>query len=164
MRNAIPVVEKPAAPGPLLRVLGKVFTLAVVIGTTMGGGIFYAPGKIAALLPSAWLYMAVWVFGGISALLGATVFAELGAMIPLSGGPYPFSRRALGEYAGFFVGYTQRVLDCAGNAALILLIGDYAYILVPAFAGHAVPVGFATLIVLTVLNWRSVRRVAASRS
>jgi APA family basic amino acid/polyamine antiporter len=149
--------ERPLAPGALLRVLGKVFALAVVIGTTMGGGIFYTPGRIAALLPNAWLYMAVWVFGGISALLGATVFAELGAMIPLSGGPYPFARRALGEYAGFFVGYTQWVLDCAGNAALLLLIGEYSYVLVTPFAGHSVSVAFATLIILTVLNWRSVR-------
>ena len=148
---------KPSTPGNLLRVLGKAFALAVAIGTTMGGGIFYSPGKIAALLPNAWLYMAVWVFGGISALLGATVFAELGAMIPLSGGPYPFARRALGDYAGFFVGYTQWVLDCAGNAALLLLVGEYSYVLVPPFAGHAVPVAFSTLIVMTVLNWRSVR-------
>jgi APA family basic amino acid/polyamine antiporter len=44
------------------------------------------------------------VFGGINALLGATAFAELGAMIPLSGGLYPFARRALGDYAGFMVG------------------------------------------------------------
>jgi len=60
----------------LLRVLGKVFALAVVIGGTIGGGILYTPGKIAAFLPNAWLYMAVWLFGGINALLGATVFAE----------------------------------------------------------------------------------------
>jgi APA family basic amino acid/polyamine antiporter len=133
------------------------FALAVAIGTTMGGGILYAPGKIAALLPNAWLYMAVWVFGAINALLGATVFAELGAMIPLSGGPYPIARRALGDYAGFFVGYTQWALDCAADAALLLLIGEYAYVLVPALAGHAVAVAFATLIILTVLNWRGVR-------
>ncbi len=157
-RPAIPVeVSKPSSPGSLLRVLGKVFAVSIVIGTTIGGGILYTPGKIAALLPNAWLYMAMWVFGGINALLGATVFAELGAMIPLSGGPYPFARRALGDYAGFFVGYTQWVLECAGNAGLLLLIGEYSYVLVPPFAGHAVPVAFATLIVLTVLNWRSVR-------
>lgn len=154
--NEIPGVNSPSVPGTLLRVLGKVFALAVVIGTTMGGGIFYTPGQIAALLPNAWLYMAVWVFGGICAWLGATVFAELGGMIPLSGGPYSFARRALGEYAGSFVGYTQWVLDCAGNAALLLLIGEYSYVLVPPFAGHAVAVAFATLIILTVLNWRSV--------
>jgi APA family basic amino acid/polyamine antiporter len=133
------------------------FALAVGIGTTMGGGILYAPGKIAALLPNAWLYMAVWIFGGINALLGATVFAELGAMIPLSGGPYPFARRALGDYAGFFVGYTQWALDCASDAALLLLVGEYAYVLVSSLAGHAVAVAFATLIAMTVLNWHSVR-------
>ncbi len=134
-----------------------VFALAVAIGTTMGGGILYAPGKIAALLPNAWLYMAVWIFGAVNALLGATVFAELGAMIPLSGGPYPIARRALGDYAGFFVGYTQWSLDCAADAALLLLIGEYAYVLIPALAGHAMAVAFATLIALTILNWHGVR-------
>jgi basic amino acid/polyamine antiporter, APA family len=133
------------------------FALAVGIGTTMGGGILYAPGKIAALLPNPWLYMGVWVFGAINALLGATIFAELGAMIPLSGGPYPIARRALGDYAGFFVGYTQWALDCAADAALLLLAGEYAYVLIPALAGHAMPVAFAALIVLTALNWRGVR-------
>jgi amino acid transporter len=156
--NAIPVeVVTPSAPGSLLRVLGKVFALAVVIGATIGGGILYTPGKIAALLPNAWLYMSVWVFGGINALLGATVFAELGAMIPLSGGPYPFARRALGEYAGLIVGDTQWMLGCVGIAGLLLLIGEYSYVLVPPLAGQAVAVAFTTLTVLTVLNWRSVR-------
>jgi len=74
--NAIPAeVGKPLSPGSLLRVLGKVFALAVVIGGAIGGGILYTPGKIAALLPNAWLYMAVRLFVGINALLGATVFA-----------------------------------------------------------------------------------------
>jgi len=62
------------------------------------------PGDIAVLLPSALLFMAVWVFGAVNALLGATVFSELGAMIPRAGGPYGFARRALGDYAGFFLG------------------------------------------------------------
>ena len=47
----------------LLRVLGMAFALAIGIGTTIGGGILRTPGDIAALLPSAWLFMAVWVFG-----------------------------------------------------------------------------------------------------
>ena len=145
------------SPGSLLRVLGKVFALAVVVGGTIGGGILYTPGKIAALLPSGWLFMAAWLFGGINALLGATVFAELGAMIPLSGGPYPFARRALGDYAGFIVGYTQWMLECVGSAGLLLLVGEYSYVLVPRLAGHAVAVAFTTLTVLTILNWRSVR-------
>jgi APA family basic amino acid/polyamine antiporter len=101
--------------------------------------------------------MGVWVFGGLNSLLGATVFAELGAMIPLSGGPYPFARRALGDFAGFFVGYTQWILDCAANAALLLLVGEYSSVLVPALAGHAIAVASATLAVLALLNWHGVR-------
>jgi basic amino acid/polyamine antiporter, APA family len=147
----------PASHGGLLRVLGQVFAISVAIGTTMGGGILYAPGTVAAYLPNPWLYMGVWVFGGISALLGATVYAELGAMIPQSGGPYPFARRALGDYAGFLVGYTQWALDCAADAALLLLVGEYSYVLIPRLAGHAIAVAFATMAVLTGLNWRGVR-------
>jgi len=157
--DAIPLEPVQRRPrGALLRILGTMFAVAVGIGTTMGGGILYTPGKIAALLPNPWLYMGVWVFGAINTLLGATVFAELGAMIPLSGGPYPIARRALGDYAGFLVGYTQWALDCAADAALLLLVGEYAYVLIPALAGHAVSVAFATLVIMTILNWRGVRQ------
>jgi APA family basic amino acid/polyamine antiporter len=157
MNSTSIAANRPLSRGSLLRVLGHVFALSVAIGTTMGGGILYAPGTIAALLPNPWLYMGVWVFGGINALLGATVFAELGAMIPLSGGPYPFARRALGDYAGFFVGYTQWALDCAADAALLLLVGEYSYVLMPTLAGHAVAVAFVTLLAVTGLNWHGVR-------
>jgi basic amino acid/polyamine antiporter, APA family len=157
MNSVYVAADRPPSHGSLLRVLGQIFAVSVAIGTTMGGGILYAPGTIAAFLPNRWLYMAVWVFGGINALLGATVFAELGAMIPLSGGPYPLARRALGDYAGFLVGYTQWALDCAADAALLLLVGEYSYVLIPALAGHAVAVAFATMAVLTGLNWRGVR-------
>src|SRR4029077_18632799 len=57
----------------------------------------------------------------------------------------------------FIVGYTQWMLQCVGNAGLLLLIGEYSYVLVPPLAGHAIAVAFTTLSVLTVLNWRSVR-------
>ncbi len=141
----------------LLRVLGKVFAVSVGIGTTIGGGILYTPGKIAALLPNYWLYLGIWAFGGLNALLGATVFAELGAMIPQSGGSYAFARRALGEYAAFFVGYTVWILDCAANAALLLLVGEYTPVLLPRLAGHSVATAIVTLGVLAVLNWHGVR-------
>ncbi len=143
--------------GSLRRVLGGVFALCAVIGTTIGGGILGTPGKIANLLPNDMWYMGMWAFGGLNALLGATAWAELGAMIPLSGGPYSFARRALGEYAGFFVGYTVWLLYCSATAALLLLIGDYAAALIPPLEGHAVQTGFVVLVTLCALNWRSVR-------
>ncbi|MDE2235910.1 MAG: APC family permease [Gammaproteobacteria bacterium] len=143
--------------GNLLRVLGITFGLAIGIGTAIGGGILRTPGEIAALLPNAWLFMGIWLFGAFNALLGATVFSELGAMIPRAGGPYVFARRALGDYAGFFVGYTYWVQVCSVQAALSLLIGEYMPVLVPASAGHALGVAFAVLIVLVALQWHGVR-------
>ena len=64
------------------------FSLAVAIGATIGGGIMRMPGEVAAYLPSQGLFLCAWILGGINALMGATVFAELGAMMPLSGGLY----------------------------------------------------------------------------
>ncbi|MDE2305017.1 MAG: APC family permease [Gammaproteobacteria bacterium] len=143
--------------GGLRRVLGRAFAASAAIGTTIGGGILYTPGKIAALLPNpAWI-LGIWAFGGLNSLLGATVFAELGAMIPQSGGPYPFARRGLGEYAAFLVGYTQWVLDCAANAALLLLVGEYLLVLLPELPTSAEALAFAALALLTALNWRGVR-------
>ncbi len=146
-----------APKGHLLRVLGMAFGLAIGIGTTIGGGILRTPGDIAELLPTPLLFMSVWVFGALNALLGATVFSELGAMLPRAGGPYVFARRALGDYAGFFVGYTYWIQVCAVQAALSLLIGEYMPVLLPALSGHALAVAFTVLLVLVTLQWQGVR-------
>ena len=62
----------------LLRVLGLTFGLAVIIGNTIGAGIFRTPGEIASHLPTFWLFLSVWIIGGIYALLGANALSELG--------------------------------------------------------------------------------------
>jgi APA family basic amino acid/polyamine antiporter len=72
--------------GHLLRVLGVGFGLAVIIGNTIGAGIFNTPGTIAAQLPAPAPFLLVWLAGGVYALLGAISLAELGTMIPRSGG------------------------------------------------------------------------------
>ncbi|HEX3866815.1 MAG TPA: hypothetical protein VHV78_08690, partial [Gemmatimonadaceae bacterium] len=70
----------------LLNVLGLSFGLAVTVGNTIGAGILKTPGDIAALLPTPWMFVGIWVVGGLYALLGANALAELGTMIPRSGG------------------------------------------------------------------------------
>ena len=83
------------------------FGIAAAVGNTIGAGIVRTPGEIAKGLPNAWLFLGVWIVGGLYALLGASSMAELGAAIPRSGGQYNFSRRALSEYAGFIVGWSD---------------------------------------------------------
>ena len=142
--------------GRLLRVLGVGFGLAVIIGNTIGAGIFRAPGAIAKEVPDPWLFLAVWIIGGIYALLGAISLSELGAMIPRSGGQYVFARYALGEYAGFIVGWSDWISTCGSAAAVSLVIGEFAGALFPALAGKAVVIAAAVAIVFGVLQWRGI--------
>lgn len=141
--------------GRLLRVLGVGFGIAVIIGNTIGAGIFRAPGSIAALLPDPWLFLGVWILGGLYALLGAISLAELGAMLPRSGGQYVFARYALGEYAGFIVGWSDWISTCGSAAAVSLLIGQFAGALFPILNGQAKAAAIATgiAIVFAVLQW-----------
>jgi APA family basic amino acid/polyamine antiporter len=155
--TSVDAVNERGSHGHLLRVLGMAFALAVGIGATIGGGILRTPGEIAALLPDAGWIMAAWLFGGINALLGATVYSELGAMMPRSGGMYVFAQRALGDYAGFFVGYTNWLADCAAIAALALIVGDYSGVLLPVLAGHSIAVAFAVLAILVAMQVHGVR-------
>src|SRR5262245_15376278 len=111
-------------PSSLLRILGLAFGLAVVVGNTIGGGILRTPGDIAGLLPSTWAFVGIWVIGGLYALLGTNALAELGTMMPLSAGQYPFARRAFGDYAGFLVGWGDWISTCASTAAISLVLGE----------------------------------------
>ena len=142
--------------GRLLRVLGVGFGLAVIIGNTIGAGIFRAPGTIAAQLPEPSLFLLIWLAGGLYAFLGAVCLAELGTMLPRSGGQYVFSRYALGEYAGFIVGWSDWISSCGSTAAVALVIGTFSGALVPALSGKAPGIAAAVAIVFAVLQWRGI--------
>jgi len=130
------------------------FGLAVIIGNTIGAGIFRAPGIVAQQLPNTWLFLGVWAFGGVYALLGVVSLAELGAMIPRSGGQYVFARYALGEYAGFIVGWSDWISTCGTTAAVSLVIGSFAVALFPVLKGGAVVVAATVATVFALLQWQ----------
>ena len=142
--------------GQLLRVLGLGFGLAVIIGNTIGAGIFNAPGTIAGQLPAPAPFLLVWIAGGVYALLGAISLAELGTMIPRSGGQYVFARYALGDYAGFVVGWSDWISSCGSTAAVSLLIGTFSGALIPALAGKAALIAAAVAIFFALLQWHGI--------
>jgi APA family basic amino acid/polyamine antiporter len=142
--------------GRLLRVLGVGFGLAVIIGNTIGAGILRTPGDVAAQLPHAGLFIGVWVVGGLYALLGALSIAELGTMLPRSGGQYVFARRALGDYAGFVVGWSDWLSTCGTTAAVSIVIGEYTGVLFPRLAGQTVAIATAVAGLFAVLQWRGI--------
>jgi basic amino acid/polyamine antiporter, APA family len=148
----------------LLRVLGVTFGLAVIIGNTIGAGILRTPGQVAEQLPSTALYLAVWIVGGVYAMLGAVSLAELGAMVPRSGGLYVFSRRALGRYAGFLVGWNDWAATCGSAAAVAVVLGEYTGALVPALRGREVLVAMAVTVGFAALQWRGIRTAGAAQT
>jgi basic amino acid/polyamine antiporter, APA family len=151
-------VSPPAEPGTrkLLTVLGVTFGIAVSVGNTIGAGILRAPGSIAGYLPEFWPYIAIWVAGALYAFLGANALAELGTLVPRSGGQYVFVRRALGNYAGFIVGWSDWISTCGTTAAVSILFGEYAVGLVPELRTQVV-VALLMLAALTVVQWSGVR-------
>lgn len=158
--SAAPAPAVPDAPrvGGLLRVLGVGFGLAVIIGNTIGTGILRTPGAIAGLVPSAPWFLAVWLLGGVYALLGAFAVAELAAMLPRSGGYYVFARRSLGEFAGFAIGWTDWLAQCGTTAAVSLVVAEYAGDLVPALDGRGreMLTAAAVTVAMAVLQWRGI--------
>jgi len=76
----------------LPRQLGLWSTAGIVVGITIGSGIFRAPAGIARLVPDSRLLLALWIGGGLLSLCGALSFAELAAMLPESGGFYAYLR------------------------------------------------------------------------
>lgn len=79
------------------RRLGFGASLALILGNTVGVGIFLTPGEVARASPDVVTYLALWVIGGLMAAAGAQVFAELGALFPRAGGDYVFLDRAFGR-------------------------------------------------------------------
>lgn len=143
--------------GHLLRILGVGFGIAVIVGGTIGTGILRTPGIVAAQLPAPSLFLGIWLLGALYALLGAISTAELAAMTPRSGGWYVFARRALGEYPGFVVGWTDWLGNCGTTAAVAMVIGEYSSSLFPRLQGHQALIGSAIVLLAMALQWRGVR-------
>lgn len=149
--------RKSAGKGTLLRVLGVGFGLAVTIGGTIGMGILRTPGEVAAQLPTPGLFLGIWVLGGLYSLLGALSVAELGAMIPRSGGWYVFIQLALGNYPGFVVGWSDWLSTCGTLAVISMVVGEYAAVLIPSLAGRDKAIAIVIVLSFAALQWQGIR-------
>jgi APA family basic amino acid/polyamine antiporter len=143
-----------APPATLLHILGVSFGIAGAVGGTVGAGILRTPGLVAAQLNSGPLIVAAWVAGALYALLGALAVAELGASLPRAGGWTVYARRALGDQAGFSVGWIDWVGHCAGLAWVAVTIGDYTIGLLPAL-----PVGSKVVALLVLLAFSLIQQL-----
>ena len=148
----------------LPRRLGFWSAVAVLVGSTIGGGIFRTPAVIAERVPAPLPMFSVWVLGGLLALCGALTYAELAALFPRSGGVYVYIREGFGRLPAFLFGWTELVLIRA--SALGAIATPFAeYLLrsigrdpaLPENAGLVHYVAAAAIAVTAALNYYGVR-------
>jgi amino acid transporter len=122
-RQAPPVAS---TDGQLVRRLGFWSSIGLVIGITIGSGIFRTPATIATRVPDPTLMLAVWVLGGLISLCGALSVAELAASLPRTGGWYVYLRESWGRLAGFLFGWSELVLiRASATGAVSTVFSEY---------------------------------------
>jgi APA family basic amino acid/polyamine antiporter len=102
--------------------IGFPSAVMLVIGGIVGVGIFVNPAVVARGLSSPALVMAAWMLGGVVALLGAFVYAELAARMPATGGEYAYLKATYGPLAGFLFGWTTLLVVQSGGQAAVAIV------------------------------------------
>jgi amino acid transporter len=105
--------------GVLPRRIGVWSGVAILIGSTIGSGIFRSPAGLADKLPGPGPMLALWVIGGLFALCGALTLAEVAGAFPQTGGVYVFIREAWGRLAAFLFGWSELVMIRAASLGAV---------------------------------------------
>ena len=146
-----------AEPDRLARRLGVWSAIGVVVGTTIGSGIFRVPSVVAAETGSVAGIATVWILGGVLSLFGALTLAELATLHPRSGGIYVFLREAYGPRIAFLFGWTQLVLiRPSALGAIALIFAEYLGDFVPMSAGGVRVAAALAIVAIGAVNMRSV--------
>ncbi|HZK99341.1 MAG TPA: amino acid permease [Caulobacteraceae bacterium] len=137
--------------------IGFPSAVMLVIGGIVGVGVFVNPAVVARDLHSPALALTAWTLGGVIALLGAFIYAELAARFPATGGEYVYLRRTYGPLAGFLYGWTTLlVVQTGGMAAVAIIFARNLGVLVGGgLSEHVVVV--AALAALAAVNCLGVR-------
>jgi amino acid transporter len=117
-------MTKPPSGG-LVRALGPVTAIAVVVGTTIGSGVFKKPQIIAEKVDHFGLIALLWILGGILVALGALAYAEVSVLFPRAGGNFVFLREGYGRLAAFLWGSVEfLIIRTASIAALATVFAE----------------------------------------
>ena len=113
-------------PDKLPRTLGLWSSVALVVGITIGSGIFRSPAGIAQKVPHPTVMLLLWVVGGAVTLCGALSLGELAAALPETGGLYAYLREGWGRRPAFLFGWSELVLIRASAlGGIAVVFGEY---------------------------------------
>ncbi|MBV8880676.1 MAG: amino acid permease [Planctomycetaceae bacterium] len=141
------------AQGDLRRVIGFWGGTALIIGITIGSGIFRKPYTLAGLVPSPMLILGLWAAFGVISICGALAIAELSSMMPKTGGVYVYLRAAYGDSAAFVYGWVYLLV--ATPATVGALATFFAELFAGVFGvsmGYVPLIAAVTLVLLSIAN------------
>ena len=132
----------------------------MIVGVTIGSGIFASPGPVLLQSQSVGASLLVWIFAGFLSSTGSLSYAELGTMISESGGDHPYLLHAFGEFPAFLYSWTNLLTSRPGSIAIILSIcSEY---LSRVFFSSTIPIFSKSastffILCLTLLNVKSTK-------
>ena len=146
-----------SSPSGLARQLGLFGTIMAVMGGIIGAGIFINPYLVAERVHTSFLILCVWIAGGVVALLGGFIYAELAARLPVIGGQYAYLREALHPGVAFLYGWVLLlVIQTGGMAAVAVTFARY-FLELTHWAVNDALIAASALALLTAINCLGVR-------
>jgi APA family basic amino acid/polyamine antiporter len=137
----------------------------MVVGGIIGSGIFLNPAIVAQRVGTIGLTLTVWVLGGVVALIGALVFAELGARRPVAGGGYVYLRDAYGRLPAFLYAWTLLLVIATGAiAAVAVTFASYTAALLGLGPASRVPLAVGAILLLSAINYVGVKPGAMTQN
>lgn len=137
-------------PQPVLSVFDAV---TIMVGLVVGVGIFRTPSIVAASVDSEWMFIAVWVLGGLVTLVGALCYAELSAAYPHAGGEYHFLSKAYGRPVAMMFGWARcTVIQTGAIAGVAFMLGDYLSQLLPLGTYSAALYAALAVVIFAAVN------------
>ena len=146
----------------LPRSVGLLGAVAVLVGTTIGSGIFRVPATVATRLGDPTWFLVAWVLGGLLALFGALTLAELASMYPRSGGVFAFLEEGVGPLPAFLFGWSQLVvIRASALGAIATIFAEYLGYFIPLSPRTVQYVAALVILAVGLLNYIGVKRAGA---
>ena len=154
-----------ASPNGYPATLGLFSATMMVVGGIIGSGIFLNPSIVAERVGTVGLTLSVWVLGGVVALIGALIFAELGARRPVAGGGYVYLREGYGRLPAFLYAWTLLLVIATGAiAAVAVTFASYTAPLLGLGPSARVPIAVSAILALSAINYLGVKPGALTQN
>jgi basic amino acid/polyamine antiporter, APA family len=154
--------ERDAWGERLPRHLGLWSAVAVLIGSTIGSGIFRVPAAVAERLQDPGPVFLAWTIGGVIALFGALTLAELAGALPRSGGVFAYILESFGPMPAFLFGWSElTVIRASALGAIATIFAEYLGHFIQLSPMQVRWVAALAVILVGLLNYVGVNRAAA---